>query len=60
MFLVRFVCQAQQVSQVAADAVFDQVTRDYLLGYLAWRPGEAVSLGLHEYDGQLTGFTRSS
>jgi uncharacterized protein (DUF885 family) len=43
-----------------ADAEFQKIADDFLAGYLAWRPGLGVSLGLHEYDGRITDYSRSS
>lgn len=40
------------------DAAFDRLTEEFLAGYLAARPMQAVSLGLHRYDGQLGDFSR--
>lgn len=42
------------------DLTFNQLADDYLAGYLAWRPTTGMSLGLHEYDGRLTDFSRAS
>jgi len=41
-------------------ATFNQIADDYLAGYLAWRPLEAVQLGFHQYDGKFTDFSRGS
>ncbi len=43
-----------------ADARFARLSEDYISGYLAWRPGTGTGLGLHEYDGKLTDFSRAS
>jgi uncharacterized protein (DUF885 family) len=43
-----------------ADKVFARVADDYLGGYLAWRPLAGTSLGLHQYDGKLTDYSRAS
>ncbi|HEX4646548.1 MAG TPA: DUF885 domain-containing protein [Verrucomicrobiae bacterium] len=43
-----------------SDAAFTQLTDEYLSGYLAWRPIQAMQLGLHEYDGKLTDFGMAS
>ena len=47
-------------SRLPADAVFQQLADEYLAGYLAWRPMTGTALGLHEYDGRQTDFTRAS
>ena len=43
-----------------ADVLFQQLADEFLAGYLAWRPGMAVALGLHEFDGRVTDFSRTS
>jgi uncharacterized protein (DUF885 family) len=42
------------------DAAFNRLADEYLTGYLAWRPLKAVGLGLHQFDGKLTDFSRMS
>jgi uncharacterized protein (DUF885 family) len=42
------------------DTAFTQLADEYLSGYLAWRPIQAMQLGLHEYDGKLTDFSMAS
>lgn len=42
------------------DAEFDNVSDEFLTGYLAWRPLMATSLGLHQYDGRITDYSRES
>lgn len=42
------------------DATFDKLAEEYISGYLAARPLEAVSLGFHEYDGKLWDHNRAS
>lgn len=42
------------------DAGFARVSDDFLAGYLAWRPQSGTALGLHEYDGKITDFSRAS
>ena len=42
------------------DAAFDRLADDFITRYLDWRPAEGVSLGLHEYDGRVTDFSRRS
>ena len=44
----------------AAEASFAQLTEEFLAGHLAWRPQMGTMLGLHEYDGKLTDFSRAS
>lgn len=44
----------------SGDAAFDKLSEEYLKGYLAWRPQTGVYLGLHEYDGKITDYSKSS
>ena len=58
-FLLSFF--AKEVSSAPqADAALDRLADEFIAGYLAWRPAEGVALGLHEYDGRVTDFSRSS
>ncbi len=43
-----------------ADAAFVRLADEYISGYLAWRPQTGTALGLHEYDGKLTDYSRAS
>ncbi len=43
-----------------ADAAFARLSEEFLAGYLAWRPETGTALGLHEYDGKLTDYSRAS
>jgi len=43
-----------------ADRQFDRIAKEYLTGYLAWRPQTGTALGFHQYDGKLTDFSRRS
>ena len=42
------------------DREFAQLAEEFLAGHLAWRPGAGVALGLHEYDGKSTDYSRAS
>src|ERR1051326_1358609 len=42
------------------DAVFRRIADEYIAGYLTWRPLTGTSLGLHQYDGKITDYSRSS
>jgi uncharacterized protein (DUF885 family) len=48
-----------QDSNVAEDA-YRIMADEFLARYLAWRPQEAVGLGLHEFDGKTTDLSRDS
>lgn len=39
---------------------FDQLSGEYLSGHFAFRPGDAVGLGLHEYDGRPADLSKAS
>lgn len=43
-----------------ADKTFAQIAKEYLDGYLAWRPQTGTALGLHQYDGKVTDFSQRS
>ena len=45
---------------VSSDGNFQQVSEDFLSGYLSWRPQLAVGLGFHDYDGKLTDMSKPS
>jgi uncharacterized protein (DUF885 family) len=44
----------------AGDAAFQRLAAEYIEGYLAWRPQTGTALGLHQYDGKITDFSRPS
>ena len=44
----------------ASDREFQKVAEEFLAGYLQWRPAQGVALGLHEYDGRTTDYSRAS
>lgn len=46
--------------QGAGDAAFQQLADEYLNGYLDWRPQTGTYLGLHEYDGKITDYSKTS
>jgi uncharacterized protein (DUF885 family) len=52
--------QPASSSQVPIDTEFNQLSSEYLAGYLAWRPQVGTSLGLHQYDGKVTDFSSRS
>src|SRR5438105_7123345 len=56
--LVLSFCELRSAPQ--EDAAFDRLADDFITRYLDWRPAEGVSLGLHEYDGRVTDFSRRS
>ncbi len=54
LFLALAPCQALQT----ADAEYEAVAEEYIKGYLAARPMQAVALGLHEFDGKTADYSR--
>ncbi|HMJ89450.1 MAG TPA: hypothetical protein VK530_06520, partial [Candidatus Acidoferrum sp.] len=42
------------------DEVFSAIANEYMSGHLAWRPASGMALGLHEYDGRISDFSRAS
>jgi uncharacterized protein (DUF885 family) len=52
--------RASQDAGAVAEARFVRLAEEFLDGYLAWRPLTATQLGLHEYDGRITDYSRAS
>jgi uncharacterized protein (DUF885 family) len=50
----------QSATSGSGDAAFNELADEYLTGYLAWRPQEAMTLGFHEYDGKMTDYSQAS
>jgi uncharacterized protein (DUF885 family) len=50
----------QGTSKTDGDAKFQQLSEEFLSGYLAWRPGLSVYYGFHEYDGKVSDFSKQS
>jgi uncharacterized protein (DUF885 family) len=42
------------------NASFGKLADEFIAGYLAWRPQTGTYLGLHEYDGKVTDYSRAS
>ena len=51
---------SKEKQPASPDGIFQQVSEDFLSGWLAWRPQLAVSLGFHDYDGKLTDMGKTS
>jgi uncharacterized protein (DUF885 family) len=49
-----------QTPKTGAEARFARLSDEFIAGYLAWRPSTGTALGLHEYDGKTTDFSRAS
>jgi len=47
-------------NQNNSDKAFQQLSDEFLQGYLNWRPQAAVALGFHEYDGKIADFSKAS
>ena len=58
--ILTFVSCNQKGSSGSGDAAFDKLSEEYLKGYLAWRPQTGTYLGLHEYDGKITDYSKAS
>jgi uncharacterized protein (DUF885 family) len=50
--------RASSSAKQIADAEYEAVAEEYIKGYLAARPLEGTMLGLHEYDGKITDYSR--
>ena len=55
-----FGCNKNDKNTASGDAAFEKLSEEYLKGYLDWRPQSGVALGLHEYDGKIADYTKSS
>src|SRR5262245_58986476 len=51
---------APKASTKTDDAAFAKLADECISGYLAWRPQMGTTLGLHEYDGKVTDFSKAS
>ena len=49
---------ANSFAAQTADAEYEAVAEEYIKGYLAARPLEGTALGLHDYDGKITDYSR--
>jgi hypothetical protein len=47
-------------SSSKGDMKFQQLSDEFLAGYLAWRPELSVSLGFHEFDGKISDISKKS
>jgi uncharacterized protein (DUF885 family) len=55
---VLFLPAANIFGAQTADAEYEAVAEEYIKGYLAARPLQGTALGLHEYDGKITDYSR--
>ena len=58
--LVQVQVQSGAPRSNAAETEFNKLCEEFITGYLAWRPQTGTTLGLHEYDGKLTEYSRAS
>jgi uncharacterized protein (DUF885 family) len=59
LFLIALWLPAASTSaSQTADTEYEAVAEEYIKGYLAARPLEGTMLGLHEYDGKITDYSR--
>jgi uncharacterized protein (DUF885 family) len=53
-----FLPWASSFAAQTADDDYEAVAEEYIKGYLAARPLQGTALGLHEYDGKITDYSR--
>jgi uncharacterized protein (DUF885 family) len=53
-----FLPAANSFAAQTADSDYEAVAEEYIKGYLAARPLQGTALGLHEYDGKITDYSR--
>lgn len=58
--LLIFLALLPHLNAADDDAEFTSVSDEFIRGYLAARPLEAVALGFHEFDGKISDYTRLS
>lgn len=55
-----FGCNQKEKNGASENKAFEKLSEEYLKGYLDWRPQSGVALGLHEYDGKLGDYSKTS
>ena len=53
-------CDKKDTKSANNNPEFQKLSDEYLKGYLTWRPQLGVQLGLHEYDGKINNYSKSS
>jgi uncharacterized protein (DUF885 family) len=53
-----FLPKTSSFAAQTADADYEAVAEEYIKGYLGARPLQGTALGLHEYDGKITDYSR--
>jgi uncharacterized protein (DUF885 family) len=51
---------APAASTGSGDSAFKKMSDEFIAGELAWAPEGSVALGLHQYDGKLTDYSKTS
>jgi uncharacterized protein (DUF885 family) len=57
LIALSLLCRSSFAAQTA-DAEYEAVAEEYIKGYFAARPLQGTALGLHEYDGKITDYSR--
>jgi uncharacterized protein (DUF885 family) len=57
LIALSLLCRSNFAAQTA-DAEYEAVAEEYIKGYFAARPLQGTALGLHEYDGKITDYSR--
>ena len=58
--LVQVRVQSADSPSNASETEFNKRCEEFIAGYLMWRPQSGTTLGLHQYDGKLTDYSRPS
>ena len=58
VFALMLSLAASAFAESAQDAEFDKVADEYIKGWLAAHPINATQLGIHDFDGRISDFTR--
>src|SRR5262249_41809745 len=58
LVLLVFSLRAASFAAETEDGEYEGVAEEYIKGYLAAHPLEGTALGLHEYDGKITDYSR--
>jgi len=58
--LIGFGTPAKARAEATGDAEYRTLADEFIKGYLAWRPLAATQLGLHQFDGRITDYSRAS
>jgi uncharacterized protein (DUF885 family) len=58
LILALCVCSGRGFAAQAGDAEYEAVAEEYIKTYLAAHPLQGTALGLHEYDGKITDYSR--